>query len=113
MAGGRRITDAAMLDVVTMVYGGLVNKHLVAMLQAQGVNAADPEANQKIMDFEYSGHRITNFEMESSALAGLSLLLGHKATTCCMVIANRLAGKANPNYKNSIDSLIELVLERI
>ena len=74
---------------------------------------ADPEANQKIMDFEYSGHRITNFEMESSALAGLSLLLGHKATTCCMVIANRLAGKANPNYKNSIDSLIELVLERI
>lgn len=40
MAGGRRITDAAMLDVVTMVYGGLVNKQLVAMLQAQGVNAA-------------------------------------------------------------------------
>lgn len=39
MAGGRRITDADMLDVVTMVYGGLVNKHLVAMLQAEGVNA--------------------------------------------------------------------------
>lgn len=39
MVGGRRITDASMLDVVTMVYGGLVNKHLVAMLQAQGVNA--------------------------------------------------------------------------
>lgn len=38
MVGGRRITDASMLDVVTMVYGGLVNKHLVAMLQAQGVN---------------------------------------------------------------------------
>lgn len=39
MVGGRRITDAEMLNVVTMVYGGLVNKHLVAMLQAQGVNA--------------------------------------------------------------------------
>lgn len=39
MVNGRRITDAAMLDVVTMVYGGLVNKHLVAMLQARGVNA--------------------------------------------------------------------------
>ncbi len=74
---------------------------------------ADAEANNKIMSFEYNGHRITNFEMESSALAGLSLLLGHKATTCCMVIANRLAGKANPNYKNSIDSLIKLVVERI
>lgn len=51
--------------------------------------------------------------MESSAIAGLSLLMGHKAMTCCMVIANRLAQKANPNYKNSIDSLIKLVLDRI
>jgi acetylglutamate kinase len=39
MVGGRRITDAAMLEVVTMVYGGLVNKSLVAQLQAKGVNA--------------------------------------------------------------------------
>jgi acetylglutamate kinase len=39
MVGGRRITDAGMLEVVTMVYGGLVNKNLVARLQANGVNA--------------------------------------------------------------------------
>ncbi len=39
MVNGRRITDAKMLDVVTMVYGGLVNKHVVARLQAHGVNA--------------------------------------------------------------------------
>lgn len=39
MVNGRRITDAQMLDVVTMVYGGLVNKHLVASLQAKGINA--------------------------------------------------------------------------
>ena len=39
MVNGRRITDAAMLEVVTMVYGGLVNKYLVAQLQANGVNA--------------------------------------------------------------------------
>lgn len=39
MVGGRRITDADMLSVVTMVYGGLVNKNLVARLQANGVNA--------------------------------------------------------------------------
>lgn len=74
---------------------------------------ADPEANQKIEDFEYKGARITNFEMESSALAGLSLLMGHRAVTCCMVIANRRAGRANTNYKNSIDGLIKLVLDRI
>ena len=65
------------------------------------------------MHFEYDGLRITNFEMESSALAGLARLMGHKAMTCCMVIANRLAGRANPNYKNSIELLIERVLERI
>ncbi len=74
---------------------------------------ADPNQNEKIEVFEFEGHRITNFEMESSAIAGLSLLMGHKAMTCCMVIANRLAQKANPNYKNSIDSLIKLVLDRI
>lgn len=74
---------------------------------------ADPELNQKIEDFEYNGLRINNFEMESSALAGLSLLLGHKAMTCCMVIANRRAKSANTGYKNSIDGLIKLVLDRI
>lgn len=74
---------------------------------------ADPNANQKIEDFEYNGLNITNFEMESSALAGLSLLMGHKAMTCCLVIANRRTGKANTKYKNNIDDLIELVLNRI
>lgn len=74
---------------------------------------ADPEQNEKIAAFEFGGLRITNFEMESSALAGLARLMGHEAMTCCMVIANRAAGKANPNYKNSIDTLIRTVLERI
>ena len=74
---------------------------------------ADPHQNEKIEKFEYQGLRITNFEMESSALAGLARLLGHRATTVCMVIANRLAHEANTGYKNSIDNLIETVLERI
>lgn len=74
---------------------------------------ADPELNQKIEDFEYKGLRVNNFEMESSALAGLSLLLGHKALTCCMVIANRRTKKANTGYKNTIDGLIKTVLDRI
>lgn len=74
---------------------------------------ADPEQNDKVETFSYDGLKITNFEMESSAVAGLSRLMGHKALTCCMVIANRRAGTANSNYKNNIDNLIELVLERI
>lgn len=74
---------------------------------------ADPKQNEKIESFEYDGYRITNFEMESSALAGLAKLMGHKAMTCCMVIANRRAQKANVEYKNSIDGLIQIVLDRI
>ena len=74
---------------------------------------ADPHLNEKIETFEHSGLRITNFEMESSALAGLSRLMGHRAMTCCMVIANRRAKNVKLTYKNTIDDLIQLVLDRI
>jgi uridine phosphorylase len=74
---------------------------------------ADPNQNKKVESFEYKGMKITNFEMESSALAGLARLMGHHAMTCCMVIANRVAQRANADYKNSIDGLIKLVLDRI
>lgn len=77
------------------------------------VPLVDPHQNEKIESFEYEGMHITNFEMESSALAGLAKLMGHRATTACMVIANRRAGKANTGYKNIIDDLITLVLDRI
>jgi uridine phosphorylase len=51
--------------------------------------------------------------MESSAVAGLSKLMGHKATTVCMIIANRLDGEINTSYKNTIDDLIQTVLDRL
>lgn len=73
----------------------------------------DPNLNEKIESFEYEGMRIDNFEMESSALAGLSTLMGHHAMTCCMVIANRRAKKMETDYKGDIDGLITTVLERI
>lgn len=74
---------------------------------------ADPSQNEKIEGFEYQGKKITNFEMESSAGAGLSKLLGHKALTVCMVIANRKIKEANTGYKNQIEDLIKIVLENI
>ena len=77
------------------------------------LQTADPTQNEKVEAFEYEGLRICNFEMESSALAGLASLLGHRAMTCCMVIANRYAQKMNTDYKNSIDTLISKVLDRI
>ncbi len=73
----------------------------------------EPKLNEKIETFEYKGMRINNFEMESSALAGLARLMGHQATTCCMVIANRRVRAVNTNYKNNIEELIKTVLDRI
>ena len=104
-----RINQGDMVDGVTISAGGFFGPQGRKLR----IPLEDPEQNEKIMDFEYEGHCITNFEMEGSALAGLSRLLGHKAMTVCMVIANRRAKEANTNYKNSIDNLIEKVLERI
>ena len=104
-----RIAQKDMVRGVTIACGGFYGPQGRELR----IPLADPKQNDKVEAFERDGLRITNFEMESSAVAGLSRLLGHKALTCCMVIANRLAKKANTSYKNSIDDLIKLVLDRI
>lgn len=104
-----RINCGDMVNGVTIAAGGFFGPQGRKLR----IPLEDPEQNDKIMSFEHEGHLITNFEMEGSALAGLSRLLGHKAMTVCMVIANRRAHEANTDYKNSIDDLIVKVLERI
>lgn len=74
---------------------------------------AEPQLNSKIEAFSHHGTKITNYEMESSVLAGLGKLMGHKAMTVCAIIANRVAQKANSNYKASIEDLVKIVLERL
>ncbi len=73
----------------------------------------DPDLNQKITDFEFNSRKITNFEMESSAIAGLSILLGHNALTICSIIANRLRKEYSQNYKVGVDKLVKTVLDRL
>lgn len=104
-----RIASTDMVRGVTIAAGGFFGPQGRELR----IPLADPHQNEKIESFEYQGLHITNFEMESSALAGLSRLMGHKATTVCMVIANRLIKEANTRYKNTIDSLIKTVLDRI
>lgn len=104
-----RIAGGDMVRGITVACGGFFGPQGRKLR----VPLADPHQNEKIESFEYDGRRITNFEMESSALAGLARLMGHKATTVCMVIANRVAKEADTGYKNQIDDLIKLVLERI
>ena len=104
-----RIAQNDMVRGITVACGGFFGPQGRQLR----VPLVDPHQNEKIESFEYEGMHITNFEMESSALAGLAKLMGHRATTTCMVIANRRAGKANTGYKNIIDDLITLVLDRI
>ncbi|MDP4184626.1 MAG: phosphorylase, partial [Bacteroidota bacterium] len=72
-----------------------------------------PEMNEKIESFQYKGQKITNFEMECSAIYGLSKLLGHNALTICLIIANRVTRVANNNYYPNMQNLIELILEKL
>ena len=77
------------------------------------LSPADPSLNGKIESFEYRGRRFTNFEMEGSALAGLSLLLGHDAATICTVIAQRVALEMDTDYRPFVDKMIKMSLEKL
>ena len=69
--------------------------------------------NQQLTDFKHGENRITNFEMETSALYGLGALLGHQTCTVCAIIANRVAKQYSKNYHAAVEQLIQLVLERL
>lgn len=101
--------EAGMIKGVTISCGGFYGPQGRELR----IPLADPQRNERIESFDWHGYRITNFEMESAAVAGLCKHLGHRGMTVCMVIANRVAKEMNTNYKNNIDDLIELVLERI
>ena len=77
------------------------------------IGLADPHLNDKIEKFRFDNYKITNYEMEGSAIAGLARLMGHKALTVCCIIANRRVEAANTDYKPYIEKLVQTVLERI
>lgn len=104
-----RIAQDDMIRGVTIAAGGFYGPQGRALR----IPLADPEQNAKIESFRHGKYCITNYEMESSALAGLARLMGHRATTVCMVIANRYAQEMNTEYKNTLEQLIEKVLDRI
>ena len=74
---------------------------------------AMPDMLADFESFEYGGYKITNFEMEGSALAGLAAKLGHNAGTVCCVIAHRYLKDANTDYKPRVAELVKLALERL
>ena len=74
---------------------------------------ADPDLNAKIESFRYEGRRITNYEMEGSALAGMARLMGHRATTMCTIIAQRIAKDACTDYRPFVDKMIRMALDKL
>ena len=81
------------------------------------VPLAMPNMLEDIESFRFSeageDYRITNFEMESSPLAGLAAQLGHNASTVCCIIANRYLQSSNPDYKPAIRKLVELAVDKM
>ncbi|MFI3333162.1 MAG: nucleoside phosphorylase [Rikenellaceae bacterium] len=73
----------------------------------------DIDLNSKIESFNYNGRRVTNYEMESSVLAGLSTMMGHRATTICTIIAQRIAQDVNTDYKPFVKNMIEMALDKL
>lgn len=70
-----------------------------------------PDLIDRLESFEFKGEKVTNIEMESSALAGLSAVLGHDAGTICLAIANRHIKESNPDYKPLMEKLIQSALD--
>ncbi len=73
----------------------------------------DIDLNAKIEAFDYEGRRVTNYEMESSVLAGLSALMGHRANTVCTIIAQRIAQSVNTDYKPFVKQMIQMALDKL
>ena len=77
------------------------------------LKAAMPTLNEFLTDFKLGEHRITNFEMETSALYGLGKLLNHQCLTACVIIANRVRKEFTSDYTKSVEILITESLQRL
>ena len=72
-----------------------------------------PDMLETFESFRFEDERVTNFEMEGSAVAGIAAHLGHNAGTVCCIIANRHIGSSNPDYKPRVRELVELCLDTL
>lgn len=104
-----KITSSTIYQGITATAGGFYGPQgRVLRLKLQ-----DNHLNSKIDSFNFNGNRITNLEMETSAIYGLSKLLGHKAVSMNAIIANRVNGTFSTNPKKVVNDLIEYTLEKL
>ncbi|MFI3258514.1 MAG: nucleoside phosphorylase [Rikenellaceae bacterium] len=77
------------------------------------ISPADTQINERLESFEFRGRRVTNYEMESSVLQGLGMLMGHRAATICTIIAQRVKEDACTDYKPFVKRMIEMALDKL
>ncbi|WP_438976831.1 nucleoside phosphorylase [Polaribacter sp.] len=106
---GKKLSSKNIYQGITATAGGFYGPQgRVLRLAIQ-----DPELNHKIDSFNFEGNRITNLEMETSAIYGLSKLLGHQAVSMNAIIANRANGTFSENPYKVVDNLILYTLDKI
>lgn len=104
-----QLSEAGIASGITLSTPGFY----APQLRSIRLSPANPELLSKMETFSYEGMRINNFEMESSALYGLSSLLGHEAITICVAIANRISLEFLENYHDTVDGVIAMVLDKL
>ncbi len=104
-----RISDNGFIDGITISAPGFYGPQGRELR----LKVVDPEINKKIETFRHKGQKITNYEMECSAIYGLSSLLGHQALTICLVVNNRVSHETCVDYKPLMRSLVNIVLDKL
>jgi uridine phosphorylase len=109
--------DVGLLKIVGADYRQGITATAPGFYGPQGrtlrLNPLMPDLNEKLTDFSFQNYKITNFEMETSALYGLSKHMGHRACTVCVIVANRITKTFTKNYHPAMDKLIVQTLDRL
>jgi uridine phosphorylase len=106
---GKRIESDRMHKGITCTVGGFYGPQgRVLRLPIQ-----DSQLNAKMDHFQFNGNRITNLEMETTAIYGLSALLGHNALSLNAIIANRANGTFSEDPTKAVDELIAYTLDKL
>ena len=104
-----RITDEEFISGITISAPGFYGPQGRELR----LNIIDRQINDKIETFRFEGMKITNYEMECSAIYGLGRLLGHQALTICIIIANRITRNASSDYKPVMKRLVNKILDKL
>lgn len=104
-----KITDSEFISGITISAPGFYGPQGRELR----LNIVDREINDKIELFRFNDLKITNYEMECSAIYGLSKLLGHQALTVCIIIANRITRNASIDYKPVMKRLVNKILDKL